>query len=146
MQGETWGMDASEHLDALLRHGMDGLLDVMVVHNDEPLQEATFSGAATASFARITGTLLDTTSTSSQDPNGDVQLGRLAASSNIIRRLQINASIRKSIESHGVRLIERKLVDDLRPTWHDVPVLAQTLKEILERCPSLRRSKMSSHA
>jgi uncharacterized cofD-like protein len=39
MQGETRGMSASEHVKALLRHGMQGLLDICVVHEPEPLPD-----------------------------------------------------------------------------------------------------------
>jgi uncharacterized cofD-like protein len=39
MQGETRGMSAAEHLNALLRHGMKGLLDICVVHEPEPLPD-----------------------------------------------------------------------------------------------------------
>lgn len=32
LRGETHGMDAADHVDALVRHGLDGLIDVAVVH------------------------------------------------------------------------------------------------------------------
>jgi uncharacterized cofD-like protein len=32
-RGETTGMDAAEHVDALLRHGLDGVFDTVVVHD-----------------------------------------------------------------------------------------------------------------
>ncbi|MCL2631904.1 MAG: YvcK family protein [Coriobacteriia bacterium] len=38
-QGETRGMTAYQHADALLRHGMRGLLDYVVVHDPEPLPD-----------------------------------------------------------------------------------------------------------
>lgn len=33
-RGETTGMDAADHLDALVRHGLDGAIDVMLVHDE----------------------------------------------------------------------------------------------------------------
>ncbi|MCL2136291.1 MAG: YvcK family protein [Coriobacteriia bacterium] len=39
MQGETGGMTALEHTKALLRHGMEGILDIVVVHEPEPLPD-----------------------------------------------------------------------------------------------------------
>ena len=36
MQGETWGLTAREHVEALLAHGMRGLLDYVLVHSAFP--------------------------------------------------------------------------------------------------------------
>ncbi|MCL2883556.1 MAG: YvcK family protein, partial [Coriobacteriia bacterium] len=145
VQGETWGMDAYEHLDALLSHGMDGLLDFMVVHQDgsEP-----YSGNATTTFERITGISEPALSLPS---NGDVEFHRsrnvspgLPGRTNNIHRVKLSADNRQEIAGRGVRLLERDLVDPLRPTWHDVNILAGVFKEILEGCLSLHRSKTSS--
>ncbi|MHB1324208.1 MAG: gluconeogenesis factor YvcK family protein [Coriobacteriia bacterium] len=35
LRGETSGMDAADHVDALVRHGLDGLIDVALVHAPE---------------------------------------------------------------------------------------------------------------
>lgn len=34
MQGETWGMNCYDYVDALLRHGMRGLLDIALIHRN----------------------------------------------------------------------------------------------------------------
>jgi uncharacterized cofD-like protein len=33
-RGETSGMDAAAHIEALVRHGLDGVIDVMLAHSD----------------------------------------------------------------------------------------------------------------
>ena len=64
MQGETWGLSAKGHYEALVRHGMDGLVDYMLVHSPEPLRPArrlrphgggASPGARDASHAQRTG-------------------------------------------------------------------------------------------
>ncbi len=37
-QGETWGLSAREHYQALVDHGMGGLIDFMLVHTPVPLR------------------------------------------------------------------------------------------------------------
>lgn len=34
-RGETSGMDAADHLDALLRHGLDGVFDTVLIHDSD---------------------------------------------------------------------------------------------------------------
>ncbi len=36
MQGETWGLTAREHVEALMDHGMRGLIDYVLVHTPGP--------------------------------------------------------------------------------------------------------------
>ena len=36
VQGETWGLTAREHVEALCAHGMEGLLDYVLVHSACP--------------------------------------------------------------------------------------------------------------
>jgi hypothetical protein len=130
MQGETWGLSSVELLDALIDHGMGGLIDFVVVHEahrDRP------SGNTTASFAAITGeTLASSPSRQSPDPRPP------------IRPVAFSEALARRIEARGPALIRRNLVDPLRPTWHDVRVLSEVLEGILSACPSLRKSKTNS--
>ncbi|MFR3272924.1 MAG: hypothetical protein ACLTQI_03250 [Slackia sp.] len=57
MQGETWGLSAKEHYEALARHGMDGLVDYMLVHSPEPLRPARRLDRMTAALRRVPETL-----------------------------------------------------------------------------------------
>jgi uncharacterized cofD-like protein len=140
MQGETWGLNAAELVEALLDHGMRGLLDVVVVH--EP-SERRHPGSVTASFAAITA---DTPP--SRDGNSDSSSGGLSGDSTFtsangnggsVRRVQFDRALAQRIESQGPLLVVRDLVDPLRPTWHDVPVLSEVLEGVLGACPSRRK-------
>ncbi len=66
VQGETWGLTAREHFEALAAHGMEGLIDYMLVHSKVPLRAES---PATGSFAAISGAELEHASTS--DLNDD---------------------------------------------------------------------------
>ncbi|MDO4182946.1 MAG: YvcK family protein [Coriobacteriia bacterium] len=48
VQGETWGLTAREHLQALLDHGMEGLVHYMLVH--VPTQDMPNTGTRTVTF------------------------------------------------------------------------------------------------
>jgi uncharacterized cofD-like protein len=121
MQGETWGLNAAELVETLLEHGMDGLLDVVVVHGPS---EQRHPGSVTASFAAVTASMPSPVDT---PPVGSV------------RRVLFNRDLARRIEARGPLLIVRDLVDPLRPTWHDVPVLSEVLEGVLEVCPSRRK-------
>jgi uncharacterized cofD-like protein len=122
-QGETWGLNSAELVEALLEHGMEGLLDVVVVHR--PAEGAAPPGSATASFAAVTPDMLPVR-----------EKGRPAPS---VRRVLIDPALVRRIEALGPLLVARDLVDPLRPTWHDVPTLSEVLEGVLGACPSRRR-------
>jgi uncharacterized cofD-like protein len=120
MQGETWGLNAAELVEALLDHGMRGMLDVVVVHQ---ASERRSPGWATARFAAVTADMLDVTPA----PLGSV------------RRVLFTPTLAQRIEGQGPLLVIRNLVDPIRPTWHDVVILSEVLEGILEACPSQRK-------
>jgi 2-phospho-L-lactate transferase/gluconeogenesis factor (CofD/UPF0052 family) len=132
MQGETWGLSSAELLDALVDHGMGGLIDFVVVH--EPRRSRPAS-SVTASFEAITGETART-------PHRD----QASAPPGPIRPVAFDETLARRIEAYGPALIRRNLVDPLRPTWHDVRVLSEVLEGILGTCPSLRKSKTNSRA
>jgi len=132
MQGETWGMTALEHVDALLQHGMYGLLDFVVVH--APKEPAAAKGSSTAVFERISDDLLrqmgsDAAPTACKPTS-------LVANANIIRRVMIDDAFYRHLGAYGIHVIAADLIDPLRPTWHDVGALAGVLRGIMELCPS----------
>ena len=51
-QGETWGLSAREHVEALLRHGMEGCLDYVLIHSAQPLESPRH---ATGAFHALAG-------------------------------------------------------------------------------------------
>jgi uncharacterized cofD-like protein len=123
MQGETWGLNSAELVEALLDHGMRGLLDVVVVHR---ASDAAGPGSATASFKAVTA-------------DAPLAVSDRRALSPSVRRVLFDEQLARRIESCGPLLVVRDLVDPLRPTWHDVTVLSEVLEGILGACPSQRR-------
>jgi uncharacterized cofD-like protein len=123
MQGETWGLNSAELVEALFDHGMRGLLDVVVVHQASGVRGP---GSVTASFAAISAV--------APPPSHNVVLDTAS-----VRRVLFDHSLAKRIEAQGPLLIVRDLVDSARPTWHDVSILAEVLEGILGACPSRRK-------
>jgi uncharacterized cofD-like protein len=118
MQGETWGLNIYEHVEALLSHGMRGLLDVVIVHRERTQKRA---GNVTAMFKAIDAqTAFDAQAASAAKPS--------------IRRVQTDAALIEGIEQAGPIVLSRDLADSLRPTWHDPHLLAQTLAEVISAC------------
>lgn len=52
-RGETVGMDAADHVDALVAHGLQGLIDVAIVDNSAQTADASGVGADSAATVRI---------------------------------------------------------------------------------------------
>ena len=123
MQGETWGLNCAEHVEALFDHGMRGLLDFIVIHKAPGTKSC---GSATDAFAAID---------MSVPPKPT--LAEVAGAS--IRPVYVDKELVSRIEQQGPLLILRDLVDPLRPTWHDVFVLSGVFEGILGICPLLRK-------
>jgi uncharacterized cofD-like protein len=124
MQGETWGLNSAELVEALLDHGMRDMLDVVVVHQSSDRRSP---GSITASFAAIEPSSVSLSKSEESLITGSV------------RRVLFNRELAQRIESQGPLLIVRDLVDPIRPTWHDVSVLSEVLGGILEACPSRQK-------
>jgi uncharacterized cofD-like protein len=123
MQGETWGLNAAELVEALLDHGMRGLLDVVVIHQPS---EGRRPGSVTARFAAVTADMVASTR-------------KMHRSTGAVRQVLFDRALARRIEAQGPLLVVRDLVDPIRPTWHDVPVLSEVLEGILDVCPSQRK-------
>ncbi len=125
VQGETWGLTAREHFEALAAHGMEGLVDYMLVHSKVPLRAES---PATGSFAAISGADLEHASTS--DLN-DTQLIRG------VRPISISYADMLAIQARGPIVISRNLADPERPTWHSPFALRDAFQNVI----SLSRSR-----
>lgn len=120
VQGETWGLTAREHFEALAAHGMEGLVDYMLVHSKVPLRAES---PATGSFAAIANADLEHASTS--DLN-DTQLIRG------VRPISISYGDLLAIQSRGPIVISRNLVDAERPTWHSPFALRAAFQDVIK--------------
>lgn len=122
MQGETWGMNCYDHVEALVRHGMKGLLDVALIHKDfaedNPFSTGIFPPLTDYSDSRFQ------------------TRGRRAGK---VRHVEVNDELVAKIDALGVQPVVRDLVDYQRPTWHDRKALAMAFEEVLEACHLQRK-------
>ncbi len=111
MQGETRGMSARDHMEALEEHGLRGLVDCMLVHNPQRLSA---DGRSASGYG-------------------------IADDDALVRPVLISADDVRYIEAHHCKVMQRDLVDTARPTWHDPRKLQQAFVEVLRQCRSLRK-------
>lgn len=133
MQGETWGLSVAEHVDALLSTGLEGAVDVLMVHRPSPAGE----GVATRSFRAISdeeaqeealrrAAMLGTAAP--RDPGPDWFFRPVSASDDDLRRLKERIPT----------VIVRDFSDPSFPTWHDLGKLSSALQGVIESCRSQR--------
>ncbi|MCD8199394.1 MAG: YvcK family protein [Coriobacteriaceae bacterium] len=121
MQGETWGMNCADHVDALLRHGMDGLLDIALIHENSPE-----SPMATGQIPLI------------EEDYSDARFQTRGRRGGLVRHVEVTPELLERIRAAGVEPMARDLVDEERPTWHDQERLQEAFEEVLQAC-RLRR-------
>ncbi len=109
-QGETRGMTALEHYEALCRHGMEGLIDYMLVHSVDSLHPG--DGAC-------------------EDADLDARGARLGIHGEQILPVRISCDDAEEIQSRGCVVMVRDLVDPERPTWHDPMALRNAFRTVL---------------
>lgn len=126
MQGETWGLSAEEHVQALLDHGMEGLVDYALIHTLRPL--------------RARESISDVLDEATGREGGGAKLDAAGPGVNPnIRPVRVDYQMAKRIQSHGPVVIARNLVDPLRPTWHDPQALRDAFAGVIKLCRSRQR-------
>lgn len=123
MQGETWGLSAEEHVEALMAHGMRDILDYVLIHTPEPLR---------ASGVKNFGTDIGVP----EDENFVVNSSHVAVSEKFIRPVPISYEEAQRIQSKGPVVIARNLVDHSKPTWHNPKALREAFLGVLKLCHS----------
>lgn len=119
-QGETWGLSAKEHYQALVDHGMQGLVDFMLVHTPVPLRAES---PGMGSFMAASGDDGANASTSDME---DVQL------SGKVRPVRIDYQDMQEIQSMGTVVIARDLADASHPTWHSPAALRDAVLQVMK--------------
>ena len=127
MQGETWGLTAREHVEALMDHGMRGLVDYVLVHTPVPLRPES---PATDRFNAVTG---------AQPEHASLAGLSDESLSGRIRPVPITYHDAVAIQQQGPVVIARNLVDPQRPTWHDPRALRDAFSGVLKLCRSRQR-------
>jgi len=123
MQGETWGLTASEHVEMLFEHGLYGALDVVIVHRESAIEGARPSGNITGVFQAV--------SQETQPPD--------LVEMHSIRPVVFTNEDARRIQQFGVMLVVRDLSDAIHPTWHDNAKLADAFKGVIQACHLLQR-------
>ncbi len=127
-QGETWGLSAREYVEALLRHGMAGCLDYVLVHSAAKPNKTRFS---TGSFEAVAGGV------SQQSAMAELRDGSSLGSR--VRSVRISQEDIDAIQSQGPVVLLRDMVDPVRPTWHDPKALADAFMGVFRLCRSQQR-------
>jgi uncharacterized cofD-like protein len=124
MQGETWGLSAAEHVEALLEHGMHGAIDVVIAHRDaQEVELEQHVGNVTGVFQAIP-----------ENSAGALVSPAASAHTHALQTVNCSADDAKRIEQSGSLLITRDLRDPKHPTWHDRSKLAETFKGVMSAC------------
>lgn len=116
MQGETWGMSAREHFEALAIHGMEGLVHYMLVHSPEPLRPEKRIESLARAVRR------DCVSASASAGDGRAEH---------IRPVRVTYEDARAIQQQGPVVLVRNLADPLRPTWHDASALRDAMRAVI---------------
>ena len=101
LDGETRGMSAGEHVQALLEHGMEGLLDYAVVHSEGSLK-----------------------------PAAQVRARLAALPDYAVHPVGFSIEDADWIRDQGIRLYVRNLANPDDPACHNPVALRQVLEEI----------------
>lgn len=118
-QGETWGLTALEHVQALLSHGMEGLLDYVLVHSSQKLR-ADYSPNEIVAQELIESPAIDS------DITEDMTL------SGAVRPVEITYQDVQSIQETGALVITRNLRDEAHPTWHSPLALREAFLQVID--------------
>ena len=107
LDGETRGFSSRDHVQALLEHGMDGLLDYAVIHCESSLKPLR------------------------------VAQGRLdALPPDAVHPVRASIEDIDWIRNQGIRVYVRNLSNADQPAWHNPYAWRQALEEILSQCLS----------
>ncbi|MCL2889129.1 MAG: YvcK family protein, partial [Eggerthellaceae bacterium] len=135
MQGETAGMSAREHVEALLEHGMRGRLDFALIHR--PSQAMARASAKASRLSTDSKAMKSATRATREFPakgQASAPAGISGAIKPEIVPVFISSKDMQAIEAQGPRVLVRNLVDRNRPTWHDPHALKDAFREVLKLC------------
>lgn len=126
-QGETWGLSALEHVQALLDHGMEGMLDYVLLHSKDAIRR---QGPMDKSFTNIAG--LEQEAVSESFAETSITLGPNSSSSaKKIMPVYVDYDELKKIQALGPVAIVRDLADSERPTWHSPSALRSSILQTI---------------
>ncbi len=119
VQGETWGLTAREHVEALFNHGLEGVVDYVLVHSPVPLRA---DDLANDCFNAASGM------SSGQD--SDLGADEIDFDDNVIP-VRITYHDMQAIQSRGPVVVVRDLADDNNPLWHAPKALREAFEQVI---------------
>ena len=127
VQGETWGLTAREHFDALEAHGLAHLIDYVLVHSPEPIRPV----------ASPSEHVLRDLSTSDEFAVPSSEEGLLHAKR--VRPIVLTYDDMAAIQTGGSVVIVRDLADAEQPTWHSPKSLRDAFLGVVKLCRSRQK-------
>ena len=134
MQGESWGLNAEEYVDALLSHGLEGHLDAVLIHR--PPVEGT--SVATRCFQALTQEQVRRDAAlraAGRSPAGE----EAAEREWYFRPVQVDDGQIARLEARVPLVVVRDFSDPKLPTWHSLSKLTSVLRGVIASCPSRQR-------
>jgi uncharacterized cofD-like protein len=131
MRGETGGLDAADHVFALVDHGLEGAIDVVLVHGPDAVHgladgasSAATRDAAEAEAAAPVGARVDAVA----EPSGPA---RPAPPAEPILPVDAGVDALERIEALGAHVVISDLADPADPVRHSREALLEALRGVL---------------
>ena len=128
-QGETWGMTPFGHVRALLDHGMESLVDYVLLHS---CKADVFNNKNNSQFSNAQAA---NTGITDSDNTGEVSD---AQAQGYIHQLDVSAEDVSAIQSCGPVAVVENLMDPNNPSWHDLGALRGAFERIIKMMISRR--------
>ena len=137
MQGETWGLDCSEHVQAILDAGMEGKLHVVCLNSLKKTGDAN----TTAEMVALGKIDPDEVQPREYEAVAPSTTGSFSAPSHgspqrVIRRVECTPEEIDKIKSSVPVVVEKQLADPVFQTWHSPRVLGEIFKGVFALCRS----------
>lgn len=136
VQGETWGLTAREHVEALFDHGLEGLVDYVLVHSDAPLRA---SGSSPDRLVAGLSLAEGDDGSAGGRSRAAAALGDARAFSAAPRRVEVSYEDVLAIQARGPVVIVRDLADAANPVWHAPLALREAFLGVMKLCRSRQR-------
>lgn len=122
MQGETWGLTAREHVEALLDHGMRGLLDYVLIHSTETFHSERLAEGRLSMPDDSEEDIILSSGFSDLEMDGR------------IRPVRVTYQDVRAIQDQGPCVLLRNLIDPVHPTWHNPQALREAFQGVIRLC------------
>ena len=118
VQGETWGLTASEHVKALMNHGMTNLIDYVLLNSSK--SPDSFRAKSRVRFGSIEH--------QQQENTGAVRQYICSQSMHII---DVSPEEIAKIQALGPVAVQNDLSDPSNPSWHNLLALRSSFEQII---------------